>query len=240
MNQDKIVTQELGTKLKASIISAHPEARLDQPLWAINWFDLKRAWLYELYNQIVISHVRNIGAYPIFKGKLCKVILENERLKRDMLLIVKYPKASAFLALIANKLFQVKSILRTSSVKHFQLGFMEKLNSEDQKPSHSKYTGKLKYLVHVCEGGTKSDIQSLLDFAASLEVFPYFIGSKSALIGIQKEDKKLKTFDFILNHVLVFSSYDNEGLESFVETDLYQQFIHNNKSNFAGLYERKI
>lgn len=240
MNQNKIVTAKIAKKTSASVISAHPDARLDQALWAINWFDLRRGWLYDLYNRIAFSHFRNIGAYPIFKGKLSQVIQHNERLKRDMLLVVKYPKAGSFLTMITDKVFQLKSLLRTSSVSHFQFGFMQKHNSEDHKPSASKYSGKLKYLVHVCEDGKQPDIELLLNEATSAEVFPYFIGSKSALIGIQKENEKLKTLNFMLSHVLIFSGYDHEGLAAFVKTEQYQKFIQSNKSNFIGLYDRKV
>lgn len=240
MSNNKIVTQKLTKKMSASIISAHPQTRLDQSLWAINWFDLKRSWLYELYNRIVIGDVREIGAYPIFKGRLNKVILSNDRLKRDMLLVVKYPDANAFLKMISKGLFQLKSIFRTSSVRHFQFGFMQKLNAENPQPAISKYTGKLRYLVHVCEGNNYPDIPSLLDYAKVNEIFPHFVGTKAALLGIQKENEKLKTLDFMLSYVLVFGGYDDAALASFVETDHYQQFVHSNQTNFIGLYDRII
>lgn len=240
MNTDKIATQNITSKLNVSVISTTADTQLDQPLWAINWFDLKRGWLYELYNWVVFNHVKKIGAYPIFKGQLSSVLVHNERLKREMLLIVKYPRAQAFLEMIAAKLFQLKSLLRTSSVKHFQFGFTQKINTEDHKPTGLQYKGKLKYLVHVCEGGNQMDIQSLLTFAAKKEVFPYFIGAKSAILGLQKSEKKLKTLDFMLSHVLVFSGFDTESLERFVHTDYYQQFMQSSKNNFIGMYERKI
>lgn len=240
MNQDKIITQKITTKIDASIICATAGTRLDQSLWAINWFDLRRAWLYDLYNKVVFNHVRQIGAYPIFKGELSKIIHNDERLRREMLLIVKYPNAQSFLSMIAQKAFKIKSVLRTSSVRHFQFGFMQKLNQEETRPTSLKYDGKLKYLVHVLEGNTSIDTQSLIEFAANQEVFPHFIGEKSAMLGTQRNGGKLRTMDFMLNHVLIFSGFDSETLEAFIQTDFYQQFIQSQKFNFIGLYDRKI
>ncbi|SMD32710.1 hypothetical protein SAMN04488029_1061 [Reichenbachiella faecimaris] len=240
MIQDKIVTHQITRQLSASVISTHPSTQLDQPLWAINWFDLKRAWLYDLYNKLVFNHVRKIGAFPVFKARLSKTILDNERLKRDMLLIVQYPQALSFLEMISSTLFQVKSLLRTSSVQHFQFGFMQKLNQESLKPSKLTYKGKLKYMVHICEEGHYKAIESLISHAASLEVFPHFIGQKSAILGLQKEKGKLKTLDFVLSHTLVFSGFDAEALEGLVNSGFYQEFIQSSKFNFIGIFDREI
>ncbi|MEP2023780.1 MAG: hypothetical protein ABJH98_03780 [Reichenbachiella sp.] len=240
MSNNKIVSQNLTKKLKGSVISAHRSTQLEDPIFAINWFNLKRIWLYELYNRLVIGQLKSIGGSPIFKGRLQKIILDNDRLRRDMLLIVKYPKAQAFLDLISSKIFQIKSLLRSSSVIHFQFGFMQKINSGSLNVTNSKYKGKLKYLVHVCENSEYENFQDLIDRAASMEVFPHFIGQKSAMLGLQKKDGKLRTLDFVLSHVLVFSGFDTDALEGFTRSAFYQEFVQTNKNNFIGIYDRKI
>lgn len=240
MSQDKIVTSQITKKISASVLSATADAQLDQPQWAINWFDLKKGWLYHIYNRLAFPHVQKIGAYPIFKGQLTKVLVSNERLQRDMLLVVKYPKAQSLLDMLSVKLFQVKSLLRTASVKHFQFGFMKQQNQEVQTRPELTYKGKLKFLVHVSEDGDARQIKQLIDYASSKEVFPYFLGSKSAIIGLQKGNGRMKTIDFILSHVLIFSSFDNESLEAFVNSDPYQELLQKSGSNFSGIYKRKI
>jgi len=240
MTAARIITKKITSQVNASVISTNANTQLGQSLWAINWFDLKRGWLYEWYNRLAFSHVKSVGARPVFKGKLIRTIIDNERLRREMLLIVNYPKASAFLDMIASKLFQIKSLIRTSSVAHFQFGFMQKISPGEPKMTKLKYEGKLKYLVHVCEDAASIDIKSLIEYAATMEVYPHFFGQKSAIVGFQKRRGNLKTLDFILSHVLVFSGFDYEALEAFTHTTHYQKIIQSSKSHFVGLYDRKI
>ncbi|WP_422359908.1 hypothetical protein [Reichenbachiella sp.] len=240
MSQKKIISAEIAHKTTASVISTNSDTRLDEALWAINWFDLKRGWLYGLYNRLAYQHVKAVGAYPIFKGQLEKVLVSNDRLQRDMLLVVRYPKAQSLLNMLSVKLFQVKSLLRTAAVKHFQFGFMKQQNQTEENPPALKYDGKLKFLVHMNEEGNAQHIEQLIAYATSQEVFPYFIGSKSAIVGLQKGKERMKTINFLLSHVLIFSAFDNETLEAFVNSDPYQKLIQKNGSNFSGLYHRKI
>ncbi|MEO9802884.1 MAG: hypothetical protein ABJF04_06535 [Reichenbachiella sp.] len=241
MSLDKIISKKIAANLTASVISADPSTDLEQQLWAINWFDLKRKWVYDLYNQLVFSHVKKIGATPIFKGQLKRSLIDSERLRRDMLLIVQYPKGIAFLNMISSKLFQLKGLLRASSVRHFQFGFMQRKSPvQDHQVAGTIYQGKLRYLVHVCEGSQAADFQSLIDFAASQDVFPHFVGNKSAMLGLQKSNSGLKTLDFMLNHVLVFSGFDDESLELFVQSGPYQEFLASKTNNYVGLFDRKI
>ncbi|WP_420583170.1 hypothetical protein [Reichenbachiella sp.] len=240
MSHKKIISAEIANKTTASIICTNSDTQLDQPLWAINWFDLKRGWLYELYNRLAFQHVKGVGAYPIFKGQLEKVLLSNERLQRDMLLVVRYPKAQSLLDMLSVKLFQLKSLLRNAAVRHFQFGFMKQGNQPKEEPPSLKYMGKLKFMVHVCENEDHRQIDQLVAYANSNEVFPYFIGSKSAIMGLQQGKGRIRTIDFILSHVLIFSAFDDETLEAFVNSAPYQQLIQKSESSFSGIYRRKI
>ncbi|UXX77977.1 hypothetical protein N7E81_11455 [Reichenbachiella carrageenanivorans] len=240
MTPDKIITVKYTAQVSASIISANPTTDLSNPMWAINWFDLRKPWLYERYNQLAFGQLRQHGASPVFKGKLTSTLLKNDRLRRDMLLIVQHRNAQGFLDLLASPFFQLKSKLRNASIKYFQFGFMQKENEEDIVPHSLRYTGRLKYLVHVCESRQELDLQSLLALAASFEIFPHFIGHRSALLGFQKGRGQLKTMDFILSHVFVFSGFDEHAIHAFVYSDEYQKFTQTCSSNFIGIYNRLI
>ncbi|MEO9964905.1 MAG: hypothetical protein ABJF11_03900 [Reichenbachiella sp.] len=243
MNTEKIITKRIGHQLDASVLSTTPDTKLVDSLWAINWFDLRRKWMYSLYNMLVVGHVQKIGAKPIFKGELQRPIHNSERLRRDMLLIVRYPKASAFLEMISSYFFQVKGMLRSSAVEHFQFGFMsnQRLSSDEQDEAFpTAYKGKLKYLVQVCEGSDAIDLDALIEAAKSREIFPHFIGKKSAILGLKKNEASLKTLDFILSHVLVLGGFDDEALESFAQSAEYQKFFNSSSESFCGLYERTI
>lgn len=197
--------------------------------------------MYNLYNKLVINHVLGVGAIPIFKGEHIRPLIDNERLRRDMLLVVRYPKAEAFLKLISTKIFQFKGLLRSSAVRHFQFGFMHWLAPKKETPAYEgKYQGKLKYLVHVCEGGQLNDLEILIRAAASFEVYPHFVGKKTAIMGLQKGKGNLKTLDFVLSHTFIFSGFENENLEAFARSEPYQEYFNSCTNNFAGLYRRMI
>lgn len=241
MTSAKIINKKISSGLEASVISAAPDTKLDQPLWAVNWFDLKKKWMYNLYNRLVLNHVLKIGGRPVFKGELVRTLIDNERLRRDMLLVVRYPKAESFLRMISSKVFQLKGLLRSSSVRHFQFGFMNRLDqTQKTEGTTGSYKGSLKYLVLVCEGGQFDDLQSLIRHAASFEVFPHFSGQKSAMMGLHKDGGNLKTLDFVLSHTLIFSGFESENLERFAKSDFYQEYFAGCTHNFAGVYRRLI
>lgn len=241
MKSDKILTKTISSGIQASVISATADANLNNTLWAVNWFDLRRSWMYALYNKLAYSHVKKNGGLPVFKGSLTQSILDNERLRRDMLLIVSYPQAASFLQMISYKVFQIKGWLRSSAVRHFQFGFMHRLYpSRNDEAVAGAYKGNLKYLVHVCEGADIKDFSPLVALAETFDIYPHFIGSKSAIFGLQKKQSGLKTLDFMLSHTLVFSGFDRDTLEDFVATDFYQDFFSGSKQNYTGLYHRII
>lgn len=240
MTPEKIITAKFNAQVSASVISANPTTDLTNTLWAVNWFDLKKPWLYEWYSQLAFGQLRRNGAAPVFKGKLASTLLDNDRLRRTMLLIVQHRHAHGFLDILSSNLFRLKSKLRNASIRHFQFGFMQKENIEDIVPTADHYDGRLKYLVHVCENKPETNLQTIIDLAARHEVFPHFMGQRSALLGFQKGRGQLKTMDFMLSHVLVLSGFDEHTLKSLVQSDDYQSFIQSSTSNFIGIYDRLV
>ena len=92
---------------------------LQNPLFAINWFDTRAAPIYHLYNFLAGPRAFKVGAKALFKGQHKDTIYGNPDLKRNFLLIVNYPSANNFLDLASDKIFQIFSVLRIGAVKQF-------------------------------------------------------------------------------------------------------------------------
>ena len=53
-------TAQATKNLEISIISAGPDYSLEDPIWAINWFDVKSKRLYDFYNILAFPHVKKL------------------------------------------------------------------------------------------------------------------------------------------------------------------------------------
>ena len=115
-NHDKIERKITGS-MTAEIHGDLNE--IESPLFAINWFDTRIAIIYHLYNLLAAGRVFKIGGKPLFKGKCQKKISGNTELARDYLLIVNYPSGHRLLDLLADKWFQLMSVLRIAAVNRF-------------------------------------------------------------------------------------------------------------------------
>lgn len=236
------LTEPVSGGLNISVISTGPEYSLSDPIWAINWFDVKSKSLYDFYNSIAVSHVKSVKGIPFFKGHLIRRIEGQDVDERELLLIVYYPSPESFLTMIKSKVFQVKSLLRVWAVKDFTFGFMKRRDDGKMpKSSFSKYEGKLMFLVHHFKNGHIGfDALKLKDLAASYDVFTYFSGIKSHLIGRRRKNDKLKTAPFNMDGLLIFAAFEETQFEVLLNSLSYQEFIKDNQSNYIGLYSREI
>ena len=192
-------------EMQVSISGTTDHSDLDQPIWAINWFDLKRPKLYTFYNVLAFPHVKKVKAQVHFKGYVRKVIEGNPLLDRKMLLIVKYPDAQSFLSLVSNKVFLLKSVLRLQSVKRFSFGFMQRFGDSPlplAKPQ--KYKGTKTYLALVLQGNSdNSTLENLKNLANEHKAELHFLGVKTATIA-RKKQGVTQTQPFVMDTLAVF------------------------------------
>jgi len=237
-----IQSEKITKTITASIVAAHSEANLDEPLWAINWFDVKSKWLYDFYNLVARNHVLAVGGFPLFKASRIETLLGSKADERKVILIVKYPYANAFLDMISSKIFQIKSVLRKFAVRNFTIGFMH-ADDDHLKPKRKEENGskKLLYLVHHFKGKIDDTILSDIKRSAlDRDIFMQFSGKKQALIGMSENDGKISTIPFIMDHLLVFGAFEKSQIEDLVASDLYQHLINQNQSNYIGLFKREF
>ena len=236
--RSKVITKSIT----ASIVATHSKSDLDGSLWAINWFDVKSKWLYDLYNLIAKNHVVAVGGVPLFKASRIETILGVKEDERKMILIVKYPRAKAFLEMVSSKMFQLKSMLRKYTVREFTIGFMY-ASDDNLKPKSKEERGSrnLVYLVHHFSGRIDDDILSgIRKLAIESDIFLQFAGRKEALVGMSENGGKLTTIPFIMDNLLIFGAFEKSQFDDMIALDLYQELINQNGSNYIGIFKREF
>ena len=127
---------------KTRIRISGEEEVIQNPLFAINWFDTRVALVYHFYNLIAAPRVFKVGGKALFKGEYQETIYGNPDMKRKFLLIVNYPSANRFLDLVSDKVFQVFSVFRIAAVKSFSFVLHQRHDGEqlltDRLPNANK------------------------------------------------------------------------------------------------------
>ncbi len=213
-------------------------ANLDSKLWAINWFDLKRPRLYNFYNVLAFPHVRRIGAAPQFKGYVKGIVQGDREMDRQMLLIVAYPDAEAFLRMISNKVFLFKSILRIKSVSRFIFGFTTPIGVvEDPVDKPRKYRGDQRYLA-ILLGDDVSEttlFTEISELAVSLGMGIHFNGTRAATIAREIKGKK-QVQPFFLQGLVLIAADSYDRFDALLGDEKFRSILENTDGKI-GIYK---
>lgn len=229
---------EINQSTSVVITAANGESELDQPLYAINWFDYKSSFLYKLYSILVLSDVRAVGGKPIIKGEVLEKWEGEDNLDRKVLLVVKYPSADQFLKMVGKKTFQLKSLIRMKAVKRFVFGFTK-------KAAHSRAASKPglndHYLVHLFQGtkgqaGSAATVEQLTETGASI----YFYGTKTASLGRKRSDRDVEQQPFLLDGVLILHARSLDALHKVRDHQAFSSFKEAHQVNNIYLLKRTV
>jgi len=222
------------------IISPEPGESLETPIYAINWFNLNRPWLYNLYSKVAYPHVVKVGGKVLLKAVVTDQLVSEPVFNRTNLLIVRYPSAQAFLSMLSSKLFLLKSILRIKSVKDFIFGFTKRIDEGEEPGSLvNPYPGKSKYMVHVFTTGNKPEISQLIPSVGSisnLQVFYY--GITVARIGRRDINGTNTPGPFPVDGIIVWEAGEVSEFQQLMATPTYQEFQNSNQTNGIYLLKR--
>jgi hypothetical protein len=208
---------------------------LDTPLYALNWFSTKRAWMYNLYLRLAVTQVKTVGAFPVFKALVGKTNIGEKELAREQLLIVRYPNARAFLTLAGKKLFQLISILRINSVKDFTFNFTEKITHEPRPEDFKSRSHVVHFFTAPVEMSTA--YQTLADLA---EVKLTYFGQMKAQLLAQRGSKDPRAVPHLMSTIAVWEAEDTEKLSSFLDLPEVVAFRSRVKDNFVANLDRMI
>lgn len=227
--------RDLTKTISVEIIPAGQGDVKTDRIWAINWFNYKKKWLYGLYNRLAAPHVIKVGGQLLFKGHNQQTLFGDEELSRQTLLIVTYPKIDNFLDMLTVKAFQLKSLLRVKAVKDFVFGFTKRID-KNESALMPKYNGSDSYLVYHYQGNAGQE--KLYEMAREHSVKIFFHGEKMAQLKRIEEGKDDVLAPFFMDGIIVFEADNEEAIANFATSERFSQHNMLNKSGFAAIFAR--
>ena len=228
MNEIKCeVTKSIHVFIKAK----NKAVNLNEPLYAVNWFSSKRAWVYHLYNKLASRSVQKIGGKGFFKGKVTKTILDQNNSRRDLILIVHYPNAISFKNLMENTYFKIVSLLRMAAVKDFSFGFTHKKDVSD-----SSLNENLHYLIHHFKTDNEAIYERFNEFLSE-DIGIKYSGKMVAELYTEKENRITRVPN-IIDGIVIYESKTETSILDMVAKKEYQEFIKTLDSSFIGTIKR--
>ena len=227
---------KLPGSLKAFIFRDKSLLQDDETVYAINWFNTRSALVYDFYNWLAVRSVRKIGGAPFIKCKLQRTLLDNDALRRDVLLIVKYPSLTNFRRMLESTMFQLVSLLRTAAVSDFTFGFTKRQDEGADLPPHNSKTKSIIAVIQYSGAFESEKLHSLIEQHADIDL--YYSGIIGGDIGTGKESDGCNRVPCIISGIHVLKSDNETVFETLIQSPDFQSLTQTPEQIFAGLYNR--
>jgi len=225
------------TKSTSVLIRANTDTiDLNEPLYAINWFSTKIEWLYHFYNLLAAKSVLKIGGRAFFKAKVTKTILDESEMKRDLLLIIRYPGGKSFKGLMENTYFKLVSVFRMMSVKDFTFGFTHKHSIEITTQAKDDFV----YAVHHFKATVNETLFSKFQNVLLEDVRIKYAGGMVAQLMTQKEGGTPRAIPNLMDGLVIFEAKQEIELERMLATPSYKSLIESLDSSYIGYLKRVL
>ena len=212
------------------------ESVIQNPLFAINWFDTRFAPIYHLYNLLAGPRAFRVGAKALFKGKYQKTLYGNPELQRDFLLIVNYPSANNFLDLVSDTIFKIFSVLRIAAVKRFSFILQQRHHGQqllkDRTPKDNKQGCYAVVQISQApqsqseKGASQADLASAVEsLAQQNDVELFYAGSAAGRLSTVNQDDQETALLAITEQTLVFLAATDEILSGLLTSNEFQDLI---------------
>jgi len=225
----------------AVVKSIKEDVNLDEPVYAINWFNTRSRWMYDFYNILAARSVYKIGGKVFFKGTVAKILQGTSENSRKVLLIVNYPSGVRFLDLMKDRFFVMVSVLRELAVKKFSFGFTQRLDRNALEQNGKLAFDRSKsYAIHhfKTDKPVPAFIPMIQMTAESKGIEVYYAGQTSSLLFAQNKAGKETQIPCLLDGLLVFEGTADSELEEFLHSDDYQLNVAQFDSSYMALLDR--
>lgn len=225
----------------AVVKSIKEDVSLDEPVYAINWFNTRSRWMYDFYNILAARSVYKIGGKVFFKGTVAKILQGTSENSRKVLLIVNYPSGVRFLDLMKDNFFILVSVLRELAVKKFSFGFTQRLDKSALLNNGKVAFDRSKsYAIHhfKTDKPVPAFIPMLKMAAESKGVEVFYAGQTSSLLFAQNKAGEETQVPCLLDGLLVFEGDDENELEEFLRSDDYHVNVSQFDSSYMALLNR--
>jgi uncharacterized protein (DUF1330 family) len=243
MENAQVIKQEVIFGNHALIKQVKQDVNLDQPVYAVNWFDTRMKWMYDFYNLLAAQSVYKIGGKVFFKGQVVKKLAGSEKDSRNMLLIVNYPSVIRFMDLVKDKFFVLVSVLRELAVKDFSFGFTQRLDSQEPLPEKKSNFDKSKvYAMHHFR--TEKSLSEFLPrfnkIASENAVKIHYAGQLSSRLFSENQQGKETPVPCLMDGLLLYEAEHNDFMHAMIAGEEYQIEIAKLDSSYIALIKRTM
>ncbi|MEP3347969.1 MAG: hypothetical protein ABJN34_03070 [Litoreibacter sp.] len=231
MPQDLMV--QVTKNVEISMIPVSQSISLDEPVFAVNWFDTRSLVLYNIYNLLAARSVFKVGGLVVVKGKVTTIIAGDPRDHRDVVLIVRYPSGPLFLSMLQSAYFKVVSLLRTAAVTRFTFGFTQPVS---HPPPASDPRKDKAYMIYHYRGADITD--ALVGLAGENKIEVVYAGNAVAQLATRKAGAADVSLPSLMDGIVVFQADTDTQLETLVASDAFQHISRSTDSNFSALFQR--
>ena len=239
MNEQSRTTQ-ITSRIKACLEPLGSDEHLNEPLYAINWFNTRWSFLYTFYTMLAAWPVARSQSRLWLKAKHRSILSGSPQDQRSMLLIVRYPAARHFLDLLSNKFFQVISLLRELAVKQFSFVLNHRVPSS--RFSHDLPPLPEGTAIAVHHFSSQKPFLDDLNMIGALidgsQVSICMASHKSVQVVLERAGEVRTALPFSTDKVVIFSGPDFEELEFWLAGPSYTAFIASLSSSYVATLER--
>ena len=242
MKNEVGVTRDITGSLRAEIIGNSDE--INGPLYAINWFDTRLAFVYHFYNLLAAQRVFRIGGKVFFKGKCQQTIGGDSEMARQFLLIVNYPSGTRFMDLLADRIFQLVSVFRAMAVKQFSFVFHKRKEIHETPAAGQPFdAGDCYAVLHLSKQAAASNddrIAELDGIATTHQVEIFFAGSMTGQVVLVKKSGTRDAMPFITEDTVLFKTSDKQTMAKLFGSAEIQAFLSAAPGYFASYIKRTM
>lgn len=229
-----------GTKIVLEPVEASVD--LAKPFFAINWFNTRAMWLYNLYNVIAVRSVLKVGASLFFKGRITKTLVGSPDAARQMLLIVNYPSGKRFLDLLSDRFFQITSLLRMASVRDFSFVLNTRIDgpaSIQQRPQEFETSQAWAVHIYSSSHDIEEDLAFLKKVTERSQIGLHFASQRGALVNTEDKNGNRTAMTSVTDRVVILKGTATEQLATAIRGP-YTEFTDTIDNSYIGILTRTM
>lgn len=212
------------------------------PLFAINWFNTRPKWLYDLYNLIASRSVFGVGGKVFLKGRVKRTLLGETQQSRQTLLVVNYPNGERFLDMLSTRYFQVTSLLRMAAVREFSFLLNRRADGPTLLERETQsFDAKDRWLVHHYSSTNPLDeeMTRIRKLTADSALTLHFASEPAARVYTVDREGARTPMPSITDRVVILQ-VTSAGEPDDAINGSYSQFIDSVQNSFIGEVDRSM
>lgn len=232
--------RRLTPSVSVQLCNLQPDDGAEGPLLAINWFNTRSAMLYRAYTLLAAAPLSKTGSRLFFRARHRSIISGARSDRRDMLLIVRYPSPERFLDLLANRYFQLVSILRVMAVSQFSFVLNRPARIAFPKALEPNPDPEDAYAVHHFRSDRSfaTDLLNLSVAVDGIDVSMVMASEAAVQLQIKSSSGCPEGIPFVTDRVVLFSAKTFAFLEAALTSQTYRDFCADLDWSYLATLER--